>query len=66
VEALQARSPGWVFRITSPAQGVQEAGRLNWAFGPPDEVPRFTGQDVILVRESKIAPLYTFLVPAGA
>ncbi|ONG51098.1 hypothetical protein BKE38_16825 [Pseudoroseomonas deserti] len=64
VEALLARAPGWSFRVAGPVQAVQEAGRLAWGFGPPGEAPRVTGLDVILVREGKIAALYTFLDPA--
>ncbi|WP_043833975.1 nuclear transport factor 2 family protein [Muricoccus aerilatus] len=63
VEELLARSPGWVFQATGPAQGAQDAGRLAWGFGPPSEPPRVTGLDVILVRGGKIASLYTFLDP---
>ena len=63
VADLLARSPGWVFQASGPAQGVQDAGRLAWGFGPPGEPPRVTGLDVVLVREEKIAVLYTFIDP---
>jgi hypothetical protein len=60
---LLARSPDWVFQAIGAAQGVQDAGRLAWGFGPPGEPPRVTGLDVILVRQGRIAVLYTFLDP---
>jgi hypothetical protein len=50
-----------VFQVTGPVQAVQDAGRLSWGFGPPGEPPRVTGLDVIVMRENKIARLYTFL-----
>jgi hypothetical protein len=61
VAELLGRSPGWVFQVTGPVQAVQDAGRLSWGFGPPGEPPRVTGLDVIVMRENKIARLYTFL-----
>jgi ketosteroid isomerase-like protein len=47
-----------------PVQSVHDAGRLAWGFGPAGEPPRVTGVDVILMREGRIAALYTFLDPA--
>jgi hypothetical protein len=66
VAELMARMPGWVFQVIGPVQAVQDAGRLAWGFGPPGEVSKVTGLDMILVREGKIATLYTFLDPAMA
>ena len=66
VAELQARFPGWVFREVRAPQAVGDAGRLAWAYGPPGEAPRVTGQDVILAREGRIARLVVFLdAPEG-
>ena len=48
-------------RRTSPPQAVQDGGRLAWGSGPAGEPPRYTGLDVIVVRDGKIAALYVFL-----
>jgi SnoaL-like protein len=61
VAALLARFPGFVFAELTPPQVVSDAGYIHWGFGPPDEQPRVTGMDVVVVREGKIAALYTFL-----
>src|SRR5882672_1167801 len=63
VTALQARFPNFVFTERAPTQGIADAGRLHWGFGPPGEPPRVTGVDFILARDGKIAALYTFLDP---
>jgi ketosteroid isomerase-like protein len=34
---------------------------LAWASGPRGEKPEYTGLDVIIVRDGKIAALYVFL-----
>ena len=40
---------------------IQDGGRLAWRSGPPGEPPRYTGLDVIIVRDEKIVALYVFL-----
>ena len=43
-------------------QALQNAaGRLAWGSGPRGEAPEYTGLDVIIVRDGKIAALYVFL-----
>jgi hypothetical protein len=61
VRALQARFPGFVFRLTSEPEVIEDAGRVTWGFGPPGQAPRVTGMDVITVREGQITQLLTFL-----
>ena len=63
VVALQARMPAFVFTELPPAQVIEGAGRVHWGFGPPDQTPAVTGLDVIVVRDGRIAALYTFLDP---
>jgi hypothetical protein len=43
------------------AQALHNAGRLAWGSGPRGEPPDYTGMDVIIVRNRKIAALYVFL-----
>jgi SnoaL-like domain len=43
------------------AQALHNAGRLSWGSGPRGEKPDYTGMDVIIVRDDKIAALYVFL-----
>src|ERR1700683_2764886 len=58
---LRATPP--LFKYAPPAapQALQNAGRLKWGSGPPGNVPAYTGEDVIIVRDEKIAALYVFL-----
>jgi hypothetical protein len=42
-------------------QALHNAGRLAWGSGPRGEKPDYTGLDVIIVRDDKIASLYVFL-----
>ena len=58
---LRARHPSFVYTPHRPPQAVQDAGRLAWGSGPPGEPPTYTGLDVIIVRDGKIAALCVFL-----
>jgi hypothetical protein len=48
-------------RLHSTPQAVQDGGRIAWGSGPAGEPPRYTGLDVIIVRDGKIVVLYVFL-----
>jgi SnoaL-like domain len=58
---LRASHPSFVYTPHRPPQAVQDGGRLAWGSGPPGEPPSYTGVDVIIVRDGKIAALYVFL-----
>jgi hypothetical protein len=58
---LRATHPSFVYTPLHPPQAVQDGGRLAWGSGPPGEPPRYTGLDIIVVRDAKIATLYVFL-----
>ena len=58
---LRASHPSFVYTPHRRPQTVQDGGRLAWGSGPPGEPPHYTGIDVIIVREGKIAVLYVFL-----
>jgi hypothetical protein len=58
---LRATHPHFVYTPHSKPQVLHNAGRLAWGSGPRDESPDYTGWDVIIVRDDKIAALYVFL-----
>jgi hypothetical protein len=58
---LRASHPSFVYTPHRRPQAVQDGGRLAWGSGPPGEPPSYTGIDVIIVRDGKIAALYVFL-----
>ena len=58
---LHATHPHFVYTSRGEAQALHNAGRLAWGSGPPGEAPDYTGLDVIIVRDGKIAALYVFL-----
>jgi SnoaL-like domain len=58
---LRAGHPSFVYSPHRPPQVVQDGGRLAWGSGPPGEPPCYTGLDVVIVRDGKIATLYVFL-----
>ena len=58
---LRAGHPSFVYTPHSTPQAVQDGGRIAWGSGPAGEPPRYTGLDVIIVRDGKIAALYVFL-----
>lgn len=58
---LRAMHPHFVYTPHTKPQAVQNAGRLAWGSGPRGDAPAYTGLDVIIVRDGKIAALYVFL-----
>jgi hypothetical protein len=58
---LRATHPHFVYTPHGEPQALQNAGRLAWSSGPRGEAPDYTGLDVIIVRDGKIAALYVFL-----
>src|SRR6266403_4525881 len=58
---LRATHPNFVYTPHGEAQAVHNAGILAWGSGPKGEAPEYTGLDVIIVRDGKIAALYVFL-----
>jgi NAD(P)-dependent dehydrogenase (short-subunit alcohol dehydrogenase family) len=53
--------PHFVCTPHSKPQALHNAGRLAWGSGPRGESPDYTGWDVIIVHDGKIAALYVFL-----
>jgi hypothetical protein len=58
---LRATHPHFVYTPHGEPQALHDAGRLAWGSGPRGEAPDYTGLDVIIVRDGKIAALYVFL-----
>jgi hypothetical protein len=59
---LRATHPHFVYTPIGEPQSLQNAaGRLAWSSGPRGEAPDYTGLDVIIVRNDKIAALFVFL-----
>ena len=60
---LRATHPNFVYTPRGEAQALHNAGRLAWGSGPRGEPPNYTGLDVVIVRDRKIAALYVLLDP---
>ncbi len=58
---LRATHPHYVYTLRGAPQVVQDAGRLAWGSGPKGEPAEYTGWDVMIVRDGRIAALYVFL-----
>jgi hypothetical protein len=58
---LRATHPHFAYTPHGEPQALHNAGRLAWGSGPRGEAPEYTGLDVIIVRDGKIAALYVFL-----
>ena len=58
---LRATHPHFAYVPRGEPQALHNAGRLAWGSGPRGEAPEYTGPDVIIVRDGKIAALYVFL-----
>jgi hypothetical protein len=60
---LRATHPHFAYTPHGQAQALHNGGILAWGSGPKGEPPEYTGLDVVVVRDSKIAELYVFLNP---
>jgi hypothetical protein len=60
---LRATHPHFVYTPYGEPQALHDGGILAWGSGPKGEPPEYTGLDVVIVRENKIAALYVFLNP---
>ena len=58
---LRATHPHFAYTPLGEPQTLHNAARLAWGSGPRGEYPEYTGLDVIIVRDGKIAALYVFL-----
>ena len=60
---LRATHPHFVYTPYGEPQALHDGGILAWGSGPKGAPPEYTGLDVVVVRENKIAALYVFLNP---
>jgi len=60
---LRATHPHFVYTPHGEAQALHNVGILAWGSGPRGESPDYTGLDLIIVRDGRIAALYVFLNP---
>ena len=56
--------PDFVFTAAGPVHALRDLGRLAFNPGVPEQPPAISGYDVALVRNGRVAVLYT-LVNAG-
>jgi SnoaL-like domain len=61
VEQILKEAPGFVFRLTGPAEVNHDHARLRWHFGPNGAAPVLTGMDVAVFKRGRICSLYAFL-----
>ncbi|WP_158744266.1 nuclear transport factor 2 family protein [Acidisphaera sp. L21] len=61
-----ATHPHYAYTPSGDPQVLHNAGRLAWGSGPRGEAPDYTGWDVIIVRDGRIAALYVFLDESSA
>lgn len=58
---LRATHPDFAYTPLGEPQALHNASRLAWGSGPRGVTPAYTGLDVIIVRDGRIAALYVFL-----
>jgi len=61
VEQILKEAPGFVFRLTGPAEVNHDLGRVRWQLGPNGAAPLVTGMDVAVFEQGRICSLYAFL-----
>lgn len=60
-QKLLDRLPNFVFSAAGPVHVSGDLGLLAFNLGVPEQPPAFSGIDVALVRDGRIAHLYTIL-----
>ena len=58
---LLDRTPDFVFTAAGPVHVLRDLGQLAFNYGVPKQAPAVTGSDVALVRDGRIAVLYTLM-----
>jgi SnoaL-like domain len=54
-------TPDFVFTAAGPVNVLRDLGVLAFTYGLPEQPPAVTGSDVALVRDGRIAVLYTLM-----
>ena len=60
-QQLLDRTPDFVFTAAGPVHVLRDLGYLAFTLGVPEQPPASIGYDVALVRDGRIAVLYTLL-----
>ena len=60
-QELLDRAPDFVFSAAGPVQVSRDLGLLPFNYGVPKQPPAASGVDVALVRDGRIALLYTLV-----
>ena len=64
-QKLLDRLPNFVFSAAGPVHVSGDLGLLAFNLGVPEQPPAFSGIDVAVVRDGRIAHLYTILTAEG-
>jgi hypothetical protein len=62
ITRLQAKYQGWIFKQYGEVEVSGALTRVPWQFGPASDPPKILGEDVIVVRQGKVASLTVFLI----
>ena len=54
-------TPDFVFNAAGPVHVLRDLGQLAFNYGVPEQPPAVTGYDVAVVRDGRIAVLYTLI-----
>jgi hypothetical protein len=60
-QRLLDRTPDFVFTAAGPVHVLRDLGYLAFNYGVAEQPPASSGYDVALVRDGRIAALYTLL-----
>jgi hypothetical protein len=60
-QKLLDKAPGFVFTAAGPIYENHDLGYLAWHFGPVGQPPVVSGMDIAMVKEGRIATIYTLL-----
>ena len=60
-QKLLDSTPAFVFSAAGPVHVLRDLGYLPFTYGLPEQPPASIGSDVALVRDGRIARLYTLL-----
>jgi SnoaL-like domain len=60
-QRLIDRTPTFVFTAAGPVHVLGDLGYLAFIYGVPEQAPASMGYDVALIRDGRIAALYTLL-----
>ena len=62
ITRLQAKYQGWSFKQYGDVQVTGALTRVPWQFGPTGDPTKILGEDVIVVRDGKVASLTVFII----